>query len=48
METIFPIMHTLFATGGDQSIFQKYGALADQNRSDVQALKLTGSFPILK
>ena len=40
METIFLIMHTLFATGGDQSIFQKYGALADQNRSDVQALKL--------
>ena len=33
-------MHTLFATGGDPSIFLIYGALADQNRSDTLALKL--------
>ena len=41
LETIFfNNLHKLFASGGDQSTFQNYGALADQNLLDKLALKV--------
>ena len=34
------MIHVLSTSGGDQSIFKKYGALVDQNGFDMLELKL--------